>query len=285
MSCLARLKTAATLAAIAIALSLGHVATATATATAITNTKSCETLQDALFAKDSLEVRVIFGYKDARPARYVGDRHEKAAFVERLTGPCRTESQACEFVQSATDSELFVKVLKVGQGAHQSSKEIRVYVVNSAVGSDDEENLDDPFQAWKSRHAQNSFLRGLEKADVVFYNGHSRFGGGPDFKSPTLAKDGSIDPRPYKKGRNGLNQLLTALEDSQKPKLPRYSGLKVLGLFSCSSSQHFNTQIKKVSDAALMSSTNLMYYTDALNQSLSALDTLLERRCPVSLTF
>jgi hypothetical protein len=241
--------------------------------------RSCSTLQKALYSKPTLEIRMVFGYKDARPARFVGDRHERLAFIEHITAPCGADEQACGFIRSRENADLFTKTVTIAD----QLKTVRLMVVNSSVGTDDEENQSDPFQAWKSKYAQKTFLNGLKEADVVFYNGHSRFGGGPDFFSPDLASDGTVDASRYKNRRTGIKKLLTALEESKRPKSPPFSQLKVLGLFSCTSSQHFNNQIKKVSDAGLLSSAQLMYYSDALDQSLSAIDSVLNRQCPKSL--
>ena len=243
--------------------------------------RSCSNLKSSLFDKPSVEIRMIFGYKDARPARFVGDRHERLAFIQKMTAPCKGEDQACGFFRSIEDADLLTKPLDIdGQ-----IKVVRLYVVNSSVGSDDEENLKDPFQDWKSQHAETEFLEGLKKSDVVFYNGHSRFGGGPDFRSPKLAKDGTVSVSAYKNNRQGLTKLIRALEDGRKPKARDFASLKVLGLYSCTSSQHFNRRIRSSSEAGLISSNALMYYSDALDQSVTALNTLLQNRCPKSLQF
>lgn len=242
---------------------------------------SCSALKSSLFSKSSIEVRMVFGYKDARPARFVGDRHERLAFIEKLTSPCSGENQACGFYRSIEDADLLTKPVEIDGRV----RAVKLYVVNSSVGSDDEENLSDPFQDWKSNHAETAFLDGLRSSDVVFYNGHSRFGGGPDFTSPKLARDGSVSVSAYKNNRQGLTKLVRALEEGRKPKSKDYAGLKVLGLYSCTSSQHFNRRIRSSSEAGLISSNALMYYSDALDQSVAALNTLLQNRCPKSLHF
>jgi hypothetical protein len=158
-------------------------------------------------------------------------------------------------------------------------------VVNSSVGTDDEENSRDPFQRWKSAHAQAVFLEGLKSADVVFYNGHSRFGGGPDFRSPLLARDGTVDAASYKSRKAGIGRMISSLEESKSAKAGSFARLKLLGLFSCESSRHFNSKIRRLSEAGLISSPQLMYYSDALAQSLAALDDVLAGKCPRGVTF
>jgi hypothetical protein len=242
---------------------------------------SCKLMQDSLYAKPVIEIRMIFGYKDARPARFVGDRHERATFVDEILAPCRGDEMACGFVRDESDADVFTKPVLI----NGNLKTARLIVVNSSVATDDNENMSDPFQRWKSAHAQSVFLDGLKDADVVFYNGHSRFGGGPDFRSPTLAKDGSVDAPSYKRRSSGLKKMITAFDESRSSKAAPFARLKILGLFSCDSSQHFNAKIRRVSAAGLISSPQLMYYSDALTQSRSALDDILTGRCPRNVIF
>src|SRR5579871_5723859 len=50
-----------------------------------------------IFHNDTVDVRIIFGYKDARPARFVGDRYERLVLINGLTGPCLPKRFDCEF--------------------------------------------------------------------------------------------------------------------------------------------------------------------------------------------
>lgn len=237
----------------------------------------CSAMEKSLYKRDTLKVRMVFGYKDARPARFVGDRHERLAFIEKIATPCSTSAkntnELCGFARSKDNADLFLKKVSVQKREHR----ILLWVVNSSVGTDDQENRDDPFQKWKSKYAEEAFTGGLRDADVVLYDGHSRFGGGPDFAPPVLGRDDIVDPAPYQTARPGLTKMTRALKNSKR--------LKMLGLFSCSSSQHFNDEIHSVSKAGVVSSKVLMYYSDALAQSLSALDDVLEGRCPRSISF
>lgn len=242
---------------------------------------SCRLMKDALFSRPKIEIRMVFGYKDARPARFVGDRHERLAFIDRISAPCRSDELACGFNRDPYDADLFTKPVSI----NGRLKTVRLVVVNSSVGTDDDENARDPFQRWKSAHAQSVFLEGLKSADVVFYDGHSRFGGGPDFHSPVLTRAGSVDASIYKSRRTGLKRMISAFEDSRAAKAGPFSRLKLFGLFSCESSRHFDTKIRRVSSAGLISSPQLVYYSDALTQSLDALNDVLAARCPKGVTF
>lgn len=244
---------------------------------------TCKDMQKALYSKPTLKVRMVFGYKDARPARFVGDRHERLAFIEKITQKCDEEggSSVCGFTRSSDNADLFMKKITIAG----KEKKALLWVVNSAVGTDDQENLSDPFQKWKTKYAEQAFLSGLKEADVVLYNGHSRFGGGPDFGSPTLASDGTVDPAPYKEVRPGLTKIMSTLEEVRRPKDSPFKKLKILGLYSCSSGQHFNQEMRKATRAGFISSHVLMYYSDALNQSLATLNSVLTNKCPKGITF
>lgn len=234
----------------------------------------CSAMEKSLYSRDTVKVRMVFGYKDARPARFVGDRHERLAFIEKITAPCSSEKETrCGFARSHDNADLFLKKTVVKKKTHR----VLLWVVNSSVGTDDQENRTDPFQKWKSKYAEEAFTGGLRDADVVMYNGHSRFGGGPDFNPPELSSSGTVDPKPYQSARSGLSKMTRALGSSKR--------LKMLGLFSCSSSQHFNEEIHAASKAGVVSSKVLMYYSDALSQSLSTLEDVLSGHCPRSISF
>ena len=234
----------------------------------------CAAMEKSLDSRDTLKVRMVFGYKDARPARFVGDRHERLAFIEKITAPCSEDSETrCGFVRSRDNADLFLKKIKVRKKSHR----VLLWLVNSSVGTDDQENRSDPFQTWKSKYAEEAFTSGLKEADVVLYNGHSRFGGGPDFAPPVLGAGDIVDPTPYQTTKPGLAKMTKAMKGSKR--------LNVLGLFSCSSSQHFNEEIHAVSKAGVVSSKALMYYSDALAGSLSTLNDVLVGRCPRGISF
>ncbi len=260
---------------------LSFLALAPRAPASVDGTKMCSTMEAALYSKSTIRVRMVFGYKDARPARFVGDRHERLAFIERVTSACEKSSLSCGFIRSRENADLFMKKISI----RGKARKVLLWVVNSSVGTDDQENRADPFQRWKSKYAEQAFLAGLRDADVVMYNGHSRFGGGPDFASPKLADDGTVDPTGYQTDRPGLTKMLSALENAVPPKAAPFSRLKLLGLFSCSSSQHFNQEIHGISKAGVVSSKVLMYYSDALNQSLSTLDDVLKAKCPNAISF
>ncbi len=238
-------------------------------------TSNCDRAYQDLYEDRKLDIAVVFGYKDARPARFVGDRHERLVFVQTLLSPCTGRHQACGFKRLPGDADSLYREIGV---PYSLPVRIHVRVVHSSVGPDDRENRTDPFQKWQSEYARLSYQQAMERAEVVFYNGHSRSGGGPDFTPPRLLADESVDSESYKTEQAGLRLIL---ETFRKMRFrPLDSGVRVMGLFSCASSSHFASQVMGARKGlALISSEGLLYYADALENSLSAISALLERKC------
>lgn len=236
---------------------------------------SCQATYKKLYGKGSANFRVVFGYKDTRPARFVGDRHERLAFVQKIMRPCANGEHACGFTRSATNADHFSKTVT---GPNGSPVKILLTVTHSSASSDDTANRENPMQKWQSSQAKRAFQEGLEKADVVLYNGHSRFGGGPDFEPPRLTSKDEVDSAFYKNERPGFQSISEKLRARRRAEASG-SGLKVLGLFSCASSQHFSDEITRETSAGLISSRSLIYYADALENSIAAVSALVEMRC------
>lgn len=225
--------------------------------------------------KADLDVRVFFGYKDTRPARFVADRYESLLFVQALTRSCNEEQSACGFesdeANSDFETEIYSKIIEAPDGYE---KKIRIAVYSSSAGADDEDNQKNPFQKWKSQSTKLAFTEGLKKADVVFYNGHSRAGGGPDFGSPKLNSNRHVDYQWYQNKQPGFQLMTNCLKNASA------SPLKMVGLFSCQSKQHFAKQLEK-SKAGLevISNETLLYFSDAINESLKALSEIMKLKC------
>lgn len=225
--------------------------------------------------KSSLDVRIFFGYKDTRPARFVADRYESQLFTRAITSPCQEDRHDCGFqldpAASREDLEIYMKDLVDPAGV---KKRITLSVQSSSVGPDDDENRKNPFQKWKSQRTQESFTEALANADVIFYNGHSRAGGGPDFTPPKLLANKHIDYGWFQRKKPGLKTITDYLKGNPQ------SQLQVLGLFSCQSEQLFSKQIEKSKvGLKVMDSDVLLYFSDAINESLDALSNLQVLKC------
>jgi hypothetical protein len=158
-------------------------------------------------------------------------------------------------------------------GPDGKPRTIYLRAIQSSAGPDDLENRRDPFQKWRTRYANLAFLQGLTGADAVFYNGHSRSGGGPDFSPPRIGSGGDVDFPWYKEHQPGFNPIITTLEGAP-------SKLKLLGLYSCASSTHFLGRLRKVKpDLGQITSPRLIYFADAMESSLESISSLLTMKC------
>lgn len=234
-----------------------------------------EKKKNASVSVKTVDVRVFFGYKDARPDRFVADRYEMAIFLQRVLGPCDSVREDCEFKQgdegqqSKSDSQdqVLYKLIKTAKGMVK----INLQVFASSAGADDNENRKNPFQKWRSEYIKDQFVEALKKADVVFYNGHSRAGGGPDFSVPELTNSKSVHYVKYQSKKPGFLLLQTALK--QSPNSP----LRLIGLYSCKSDQLFRKKIEAARPKLkVIGSRQLIYFSDALNDSLDELSQILK---------
>src|SRR5690606_23436486 len=126
------------------------------------------------------------------------------------------------------------------------------------AGPDDEENRVNPFQKWKTKAAESAFYQGLANADLVFYNGHSRAGGGPDFSPPRMDGNENVAFGWYQAHQPGFRLMQEALKHEP-------SDLKLFGLYSCASSRHFLDGVRALRpELGMMASSKLIYFSDAL---------------------
>lgn len=222
-----------------------------------------------IYRQKEIQVAVLFGYKDGRPARYVGDRYERAYFIDRLL--------KLGFTQADSNLTEDTFIYEASRGTFQPSQKLVFHVTHSSVSPDDVENRSDPFQKWRSEYARQVFANALQNADIILYNGHSRKGGGPDFDPPRCTRAQHVDYPWYQKTRPGLQRMLTALKGA-------YPGPKLLGLFSCQSDRHFsNALLESNKGIGLIVTQNLIYYSDALENMLETTRSLIQMRSETEL--
>ena len=235
-------------------------------------TPECRSKLEKVYTGDELKIAVLFGYKDARPARFVGDRYERLLFIDSLMSPCKSLSGRglCGFKRDEKDPELFTKT---GVSPFGRDMPVSLRVIDSSAGPDDQANRRNPFQRWKSERARAALLTALNESQVVAYDGHSRVGGGPDFFPPKIYPSGKVAYESYLSGQQGLVDLEQGLKSSG-------SQAVWVGLFSCASTQFFNERLRRARPGLqLWSSSELLYFSDALEKMREALNRLLSLRC------
>lgn len=208
-----------------------------------------------------VNISIVFGYKDTRPSRLVADRYERNAFVDEIL--------RLHFLRSPDDDDLFHSQLKDTSGV---SHALNLRIIASSVGPDDNENRTNPMQILQSSYAMTKFSDALKNDDVVFYIGHSRRGGGPDFSPPLILRNGHVNYSWYRKNAPGLELLLSGLKSS--------NSIQELGMFSCDSNPLFFDKIRAISPQIKVIGTNsLVYYSVALSDALGELNKILGEAC------
>lgn len=236
---------------------------------------ACRKPYRALTQDGALVITVAFGYKDSRPTRFVGDRYERAVFSDTLLRTCENDEVVCGFTPDPSNAEFFAKRIMWWDG---KERKVQIQLLSSSVGPDDEWNRNSSLQKWNSERTKRLFRKALAASDIVFYNGHSRAGGGPDFFPPKIYKSGGIQYDWYKSERPGLNDLLNDLEATKRARQPR-----LLGVFSCASNKLFTDSILAAKPKlGLIASESLLYQSDAMENMVSALRAVLRGECEAS---
>lgn len=129
-------------------------------------------------------------------------------------------------------------------------------------------------QSFLTLQSEENYFGGLGIADVVFYNGHSRNGGGPDFNPPQLGPDLHVNyDGYYKVVHPGIKRVLAQIK--QNPNKD-----SVIGLFSCFSESHFYDMLIKANPKQRMVlSSDVINYLDSLKASLGYLEGLMRGQC------
>jgi hypothetical protein len=228
----------------------------------------CFLMTASAVERQRLTFRIAFGYKDARPARFVSDLYEKVQIIQRLLQPCREKNQhVCDFARAKDDGDLLYRKLRTNKG-YQLVVSLRVTA--SSASPDDDSNRRDRFQDYLSQASEQNFFSGIRRGEATFYVGHSRDGGGPDFSPPRLKHDQHIDYAWYQKAQPGLRKLRAALKG--RPLDSKRSRKQILGLFSCRSTQLFARSVHRSGrQVELVSATDLVYYTEGLDMVEKAL--------------
>jgi hypothetical protein len=129
-------------------------------------------------------------------------------------------------------------------------------------------------QAFLTKQSEDSYFGGLKSADVVFYNGHSRNGGGPDFAPPILNSHNKPNYKGYYEvKRPGISRVFAALKENpgQAP---------IVGLFSCYSRKHFYDNFMQLNpNQKLILSADTIDYFDTLKASVGYLEGILRGSC------
>ena len=253
----------------------------------------CSNTYANILNKGSMDIVYVMGYLDTagETGSRVGadgtnygvarstDEAISKAILTKLTEPCKKPTQKlCEFSILSQDKVVTKLSKSIEMLGHSVSVNITLaYSSASEIYENNKTSLKDQ-QLLQTQQAESLFLNGVKTADIAFYNGHSRNGGGPDFAPPILRKDNHTDYSQYLKTRPGITKVLSALKERGDNNL-------ILGLFSCSSNPHFSKRLLSVnSQQKLILSGDTIYTNESMIGSLGYLESIMRGLCGGDLT-
>lgn len=254
--------------------------------------RSCEKFYQPYLADDLLDIRYALGYFDVTTGIEVVDKDGNHGYSPSLdievfrglykawTAPCVGKQKLCGFVAiGSLDSGkvFFQKTLKL-QG-----KDVLARITLTQASASDSFVLNKTEllnrQKALTEQSEENYFGGLKTADMVFYNGHSRDGGGPDFTWPVLNSRQKTNYAGYYHVRKpGFKKMMDALKTGKNKDV-------VVGLFSCYSKRHFHSEfVANNPQQRMILSSDTVDYLDTLRGSIGYLEGFLRGSCGAELS-
>lgn len=230
-----------------------------------------------------IDIRIILGYFDwttGSTVTYGGrnygyspsiDLGAYAALRKILRSRCPGQAEFCGFSQNSTYS--FSKSVVVQNRRYQARVELVFASVSESFSANTGRYASE--QRQRSQAAQAAFNSALRNADAVFYFGHSRDGGGPDFNPPIFIRGtNKVNYNGYYRvQRPGMKKMLAALSSSSRQP-------SVLGLMSCDSRDHFLSRIRRVApNIGVILSKDVLKVDGVYTALIGGVDALLRGQC------
>lgn len=248
----------------------------------------CEKLYAPIAARGVIDIRLALGYFDDSIGKEVifnGENYGLSpsldpdlfyAFAQVATRPCMSPSRTlCGFAMKGalTDGKVILEKRVRIEGTTALA---RITLTHSSASSNFAANQSRLLnrQHQLTALSEQNFFDGVQNADFVYYVGHSRNGGGPDFTPPILNDELKPDYDGfYKIKQPGFNRLMARLRS-------RADGGPVVGLFSCFSYLHFYKDLmtQNAQRKVILSTSDINYF-DAMNAALGHIEGVLEGRC------
>lgn len=248
----------------------------------------CENLYGKLLNDGVLDIRIALGYFDwttGGTVSYDGKNYGLSPSIDLgayaslralLTSSCRGNNQMCGFRQDSSDMYKFTRSVSI-HGRNYTAK-VQVHFSSATELLDRNTGRSAGDQRERSQFTENFFRSSLKNADVAYYFGHSRNGGGPDFNPPVfLPGRNKLDYAGYYKAkRPGMRLLLNSLSESSNP-------ARILGMFSCDSRDHFLGKVRSTSpQTGVITSLAVINVEEVWTAMLGSLDSMLRGQCQKS---
>jgi hypothetical protein len=243
---------------------------------------ACQKRYEGILDDGVIDIRIPIGYFDWTIGRDVvteGNNYglspsidigAYSAMKKLLTATCRGSVQFCGFRQDGDYK--FSKQVNV----HGRGYQVRLEMGFSSVSESFATNMGRKSgeQTQRSSYMEDFFKSGLRNADAVFYLGHSRNGGGPDFKPPVLIEGmNKVNYKGYYQiKRPGYGVMMAGLSGRHQP--------AILGLMSCDSRDHFVSSLRSAAPrTGVISSTAVITIDEVYTALIGGVDALLRGQC------
>lgn len=249
--------------------------------------QSCAPVLAKAVSRGQLDIRYALGYfDDSQGIDIVWDGINYGlsasldievyhAMREALVQPCEGRRVTCGFKESG-DPELGMTVYNKVMAISGKEVDVKITLTQASASNNFRRNKTElrDRQALLTAQSDENFFGGLASADIIFYNGHSRNGGGPDFNPPRLNSALHTDyDGYYRLKRPGITRVLDQIKKNPNQNL-------VYGSFSCFSYRHFYGMLVKANPKIqLILSSDTIDYLKSLQASLGYLEGLLQGRC------
>lgn len=204
------------------------------------------------------------------------DGDARQAFESVLMMKCPPRSQAIAALRTCGFRRQGDRLVKTVQDRFSGRRlQVELRIDSSSVHSKNSLNTSrfELEQERKTKQTQARFHQALSSADAVFYLGHARSGGGPDFAPPRLTSSGRVDYPWYQSRQQNFRQMLSVL--SQQSKDPA-----VLGLLACRSTPLFLRQTKQAATESLVITAHELFdYNAILPTALALTEALIRQSC------
>lgn len=256
--------------------------------------RSCESMYAPFLQDGVLDIRYALGYFDDTRGKEVIENgvnyglspsmdievfHALRGSLKKIC-PNR-HRRLCEFRESG-DPKSGKVTLQRKLKIHGQKVLVRITLTHASASESYVRNKSSllQLQQFLTQQSEDNYFGGLKTADVVFYNGHSRNGGGPDFNPPVLTSSKKINYNGYYLvHRTGIKKTLAAARQNPNPGF-------ILGFFSCYAKRHFKESLLRnnPSQKMILSSDTIDYY-DSLEGSVGYMEALLRGTCGSELSY
>lgn len=248
----------------------------------------CQQRYDGILNDGILDIRIALGYFDwttGGNVHYSGrsfglspsmDIGAFEALRELLTSPCYGQLRFCGFRITPQNRSLLTKDVQIH--GHRILARIEIQFASATEFYSENTGGYREQQRQRTRYLENFFSKALGEADAIFYFGHSRNGGGPDFAPPVfVGSTNKVDYAGYyQPQRPGFNRMLSSLSSS-----PRQA--PIIGLMSCASRNHFLKRTRAVAPASgVITSLDVLSVNEVYTAMIGGVDALLRGQCQKS---